>query len=92
MIQCNVLRAVLVSFLFVLIDCQIDNICSNEAACGWESYDAITRVREFVVQSPCVCEVGKKCKRVYDDTYMSIFVYQCISNESNSNTLPPPNY
>lgn len=52
--------------------------CGLERKCGWLVYVPYTKVKDYVVRTPCVCEPSQRCTRRFESISISSYVYKCI--------------
>ncbi|XP_054720013.1 uncharacterized protein LOC129229680 [Uloborus diversus] len=66
--------------------------CSRSTPCGWEVYRPFMRNVEYFIKSPCDCQQGSHCVRVFDDISISAYVYLCRSQNEDIAVWPHDNY
>ncbi|GIY15909.1 uncharacterized protein CEXT_553191 [Caerostris extrusa] len=62
--------------------------CSRTTPCGWEVYRPFMRTVEYFIPSPCECQEGTHCVRVYDDISISAYVHRCRAFDENIMVWP----
>ncbi|GFU76784.1 uncharacterized protein TNCV_4519421 [Trichonephila clavipes] len=68
------------------------NWCSRTTPCGWEVYRPFMRNIEYFIKSPCECQEGTHCVRVYDDISISAYVHRCRAFDENIMVWPHDNH
>ncbi|XP_035714622.1 uncharacterized protein LOC110858448 isoform X2 [Folsomia candida] len=65
--------------------------CRTNAVCGWQIYNASTRVHQRYVPTTCRCNKKDLCTRAEDDIGVPAYVYRCrdYTSRRNRTTVRP---
>ncbi|CAL8096603.1 unnamed protein product [Orchesella dallaii] len=68
---------------------QSEDVCRNNAICGWEVYHPSTRNLQYYVASSCKCHQKESCIRAEDDISISAWVFRCRDARKRKTTRLP---